>query len=78
MFSLLLSDVVGLPGLFSSPFMSPLVKVVLIKRVVVIMRMVGIRIRVIIMREQNDEDEAEFQRILSINNKKNIGLTCCI
>ena len=36
MFSLLLSDVVGLPGLFSSPFMSPLVRVVVIKRVVVI------------------------------------------
>ena len=43
MFSLLLSDVVGLPGLFSSPFMSPLVRVVVNRSVVVIKRVVVIR-----------------------------------
>ena len=43
MFSLLLSDVVGLAGRFSSPFMSPLVKVVVIRRVVLIRRVVVIR-----------------------------------
>ena len=48
MFSLLLSDVVGLPGLFSSPFMSPLVKVMVIRRVVVIKRLVVIRKVVVI------------------------------
>ena len=40
MFSLLLSDVVGLAGLFSSPFMSPLVKVVVNRSVVVNRRVI--------------------------------------
>ena len=43
MFSLLLSDVVGLAGLFSSPFMSPLVKVVVNRKVVVTGRVLVIR-----------------------------------
>ena len=49
MFSLLLSDVVGLPGLFSSPFMSPLVRVRVIKRVVV-NRKVVVTGRVVVIR----------------------------
>ena len=43
MFSLLLSDVVGLAGLFSSPFMSPLVRVVVNRKVVVTGRVLVIR-----------------------------------
>ena len=50
MFSLLLSDVVGLAGLFSSPFMSPLVKVVVNRSVVVIRRLVLIRRMMVIRR----------------------------
>ena len=40
---LLLSDVVGLAGLFSSPFMSPLVRVVVNRKVVVTGRVLVIR-----------------------------------
>ena len=43
MFSLLLSDVVGLAGRFSSPFMSPLVRVVVNRKVVVTGRVLVIR-----------------------------------
>ena len=53
MFSLLLSDVVGLPGLFSSPFMSPLVRVRVIKRVVVNRKVVVTGRVVVIMRVEN-------------------------
>ena len=49
MFSLLLSDVVGLAGRFSSPFISPLVRVAVNRSVVVIRRVVAIR-RVVVNR----------------------------